>query len=55
MATVMDWPPQSKDCNIFETVRDHLDKDWNKKAANIQRRKMLLMSFKKPGELLLKK
>ena len=28
--TVMDWPPQSPDLNIIETVWDHLDREINK-------------------------
>lgn len=36
--SVMDWTPQSQDLNNIDTVWDYLDREWNKKAANNQRR-----------------
>lgn len=34
----MVWRPQSQYFNITETVWDHPDTEWYKKATNIQRR-----------------
>lgn len=40
----MDWPPLSPGLNIIEAVCDHLHREWNKKAANIQKKSFECLS-----------
>lgn len=43
LESVVDWPPQNQELNFVKAVWDHLDREWNERQPNIQRRAFNLL------------